>query len=200
MQQGIEIKFIFCCSNVMGQKPLQRTDEEIVRLVQSGDIELFGKIVNRYEEKIKRYGRKFLSGFEDIEDIVQDIFIKSYENIQSFDVKRKFSSWLYRIAHNEFVNALKKQRKKPLSFFDLDIILPHLSAEEINNEIDRQKMNEIINKFIGKLDPKYREPIILYYLGELNYKEISEILHIPTSTVGIRLKRAKEKLKKKAHE
>ena len=184
----------------MGQKPLQQTDEEIARLVQSGNTELFGEIVNRYEEKIKRYGRKFLSGFEDIEDIVQDVFIKSYENIQSFDVKRKFSSWLYRIAHNEFVNALKKQKKKPLSFFDLDIILPHSSAEEISNEIDRQKMNEVINKYIDKLDLKYREPIILYYLEELSYKEISEILHIPISTVGIRLKRAKEKLGNKFYE
>jgi RNA polymerase sigma-70 factor (ECF subfamily) len=115
-------------------------------------------------------------------------------------VKRKFSSWLYRIAHNEFVNALKKQKKKPLSFFDLDIILPQPPTEEIDNEIDRQKMNEAINKHIDELDPKYREPIILYFLEELNYKEISEVLHIPISTVGIRLKRAKEKLKKKFYE
>jgi RNA polymerase sigma-70 factor (ECF subfamily) len=184
----------------MGQELLQQSDEEIARLVQSGDTELFGEIVNRYEEKIKRYGRKFLSGFEDIEDIVQDVFIKSYENIQSFDVKRKFSSWLYRIAHNEFVNALKKQKKKPLSFFNLDIILPRPSVEEIDNGMDRQKMNEVINKSIDKLDPKYREPIILYYLEELSYKEVSEVLHIPISTVGIRLKRAKEKLKKKLYE
>ncbi|MHA1211225.1 MAG: RNA polymerase sigma factor, partial [Candidatus Heimdallarchaeota archaeon] len=108
----------------MGQKPSQQTDEEIARLVQSGNIDIFGEIVNRYEEKIKRYGRKFLSGIQDIEDIVQDVFLKTYENIQSFDTKRKFSSWIYRIAHNEFVNALKKHKKKPLPLFELDILFP----------------------------------------------------------------------------
>lgn len=184
----------------MGQKNPEQTDEEIARLVQSGDIDLFGKIIERYEEKIKRYGRKFLSGVEDIEDIVQDIFIKAYENIQSFDIKRKFSSWLYRIAHNEFVNALRKHKKKPLSLFELDILLPYSSAQEVDNGIDRQKMNEILNEYLNKLKPKYREPIILYYLEELNYKEISDILRIPVSTVGIRLKRAREKLKNKIDE
>jgi RNA polymerase sigma-70 factor (ECF subfamily) len=184
----------------MGQKLSERKDEEIARLAQSGNVEVFGILIKRYEEKMTRYGRKFLSGFEDIEDIVQDIFIKAYENIQSFDIKRKFSPWLYRIAHNEFVNALKKHKKRPLSFFELDIILPYLMPEEFDKEDDRQKIKQIIDKCLDKLDPKYREPIILYYLEELNYKEISDILHIPVSTVGIRLKRAKEKLKNKINE
>jgi RNA polymerase sigma-70 factor (ECF subfamily) len=184
----------------MGQKILEQTDEEIARLVQSGDIDLFGKLIERYEEKIKRYGRKFLKGIEDIEDVVQDVFIKAYENIQSFDIKKKFSSWLYRIAHNEFVNALKKHKKKPLSFFELDIILPHSSAEEVNQKIDNQEILKNIDRYLDKLSPKYREPFILYYLEELSYKEISDILHVPISTVGVRLKRAKEKLKNKVHE
>lgn len=184
----------------MGQKSSQKTDEEIARLVQSGDIDLFGKLIERYEEKIKRYGRKFLSGIEDIEDVVQDVFTKAYENIKSFDIKRKFSSWLYRIAHNEFVNALKKHKKKPLSFFELDIILPHSSTEEVNQKIDNQEILKNLDAYFNKLSLKYREPFILYYIEELNYKEISDILHIPISTVGIRLKRAKEKIKDKINE
>lgn len=182
------------------QKASKEKDEEIARLVQSGDIDLFGEIVDRYEEKIKRYGRKFLKGIEDIEDIVQDIFIKAYQNIQSFDVKRKFSSWLYRIAHNEFVNALKKNKKKPLSFFELDILLPHSSSEEINQKLENQEILRGLDKYLNKLSPKYREPFILYYFEQFSYKEISDILHIPVSTVGIRLKRAKEKLKNKIND
>ena len=184
----------------MGQKSSEQTDEEIARLVQSGDIDLFGEIIKRYEEKMKRYGRKFLKGIEDIEDIVQDVFIKAYENIQSFDIKRKFSSWLYRIAHNEFVNALKKHKKRPLLFFELDIILPYSMPEEFDKENNRQEIKQMVDKFLDKLETKYREPIILYYLEELSYKEIADILRIPVSTVGIRLKRAKEKIKNKIHE
>ncbi len=169
------------------------SDEEIAKQVQLNEIELFGILINRYEKKIKRYGGKFLSREEDIEDIVQKIFIKAYRNIQSFDIKRKFSSWLYRIAHNEFVNELKKKKREPLNFFDPDIIFPHLPAREENGIHDIDK--EMINKDLSKLPSKYREPIILRYFQELEYKEISDILNIPTSTVGIRLKRGIKKLK-----
>jgi len=179
----------------MGLDSSQLTDEEVSRLVQSGNIKIFGEIVNRYEEKIKRYGRKFLSGTEDIEDIVQDTFIKAYGNIQEFDAKKKFSSWLYRIAHNEFINALKKQKKKPLSIFELDTILPYHFEKEMQQEMDRGETIKALDKCLDNLDLKYREPIILYYLEGLDYKEIADVLRIPISTVGIRLKRGKNKIK-----
>ena len=168
-------------------------DEEIADLVQSGSIELFGVLVDRYEDKIKRYGRKFLSGTEDIEDIVQNIFIKAYKNIQSFDSKRKFSSWIYRIAHNEFVNELKRKKREPLRFFDPDVIFPLLVSNEKENIHDIDK--EMLDKCLDKLSAKYKEPIVLRYFQELSYKEISDILSIPVSTVGIRLKRGIKKIK-----
>ena len=87
----------------------EQEDEIIAALVQSGQSVLFGVLVKRYEEKMRRYARKFLSNDDDKKDIVQEIFIKAYINIKSFDTKRKFSSWLYRIAHNELVNNLKKK-------------------------------------------------------------------------------------------
>lgn len=77
-----------------------QTDEELASLIQSGKVEFFGTLIVRYDAKMKRYSRKFLSDQEDTKDVVQEIFIKAYVNIQSFDAKRKFSSWLYRIAHN----------------------------------------------------------------------------------------------------
>ena len=82
------------------------TDEELALLVQKGDKEKFGLLMKRYDPKLSRYGRKFLSRKENIDDIVQDIFISTFQNIQGFDVSLKFSSWIYRIAHNAFVNAL----------------------------------------------------------------------------------------------
>jgi len=180
----------------MGLKASKKSDEKIAQLVQLGNIDIFGDLIEKYESKLLRYGRKFIRGTEDIEDVVQDVFIKAYKNIQSFDLKRKFSSWIYRIAHNEFVNALKKQKKKPLSLFELDVILPHSSVEEVDEKIDNYEIVQKLDKYLDKLKLKYREPLILYYIEELSYKEISDILHIPISTVGIRLKRAKEQLKK----
>jgi len=169
-------------------------DEEIALLIQSGKIEFFDILLERYEEKIRRYSRKFLSDHEDINDVLQDIFIKTYKNIRSFDVKRKFSPWLYRIAHNELINALKKKKKNPLPLFDLDVFLPHHLSDnnDLGEQIERREMAELIDKCLGKLEPKYREPVILYYLEELSYKDIAEVMRVPISTVGIRIKRAKE--------
>ena len=176
-------------------KDSENGDEKIVKLVQEGDINSFSILVERYERKIKRYARKFLSGSEDIEDIVQNIFIKAYKNIQSFDVKRKFSPWIYRIAHNEFINALKK-KKTGLQLFSLDILLPYLVDEEkINQEIEFKEIRQSLKYCLNKIDIKYGEPIILYYLEDMSYKEIADIMHIPISTVGIRLKRGKKMLK-----
>ncbi len=114
----------------------EKTDEEIAVLVQRGDTEPFGELVTRYEQKMLRYARKFLLGKEDAEDRVQNVFLKAYENIRSFDATRRFSPWLYRIAHNEFINAIKKKGKEPLPFFDPDILFPHpISSETADRDV-----------------------------------------------------------------
>src|SRR3989344_800352 len=175
---------------------MDKTDEEVARLVQKGDIESFGVLVGRYEAKIARYAGKFLLNGEDAKDLAQEVFIKAYVNIQSFDANRKFSSWLYRIAHNEFINAIRKRSRMPALSFDFDAIFPHPVAKETaDSEANRRDLKETLDKCLDKLDAKYREPLVLYYFEEMSYQEISEILEIPVSTVGVRLRRGKETLK-----
>jgi RNA polymerase sigma-70 factor (ECF subfamily) len=82
------------------------TDEEIAIRVQGGDDQMFGDLMRRYERKITRFGRRFLSVDEDIEDTVQEIFVKAFINIQSFDPRQRFSPWIYRIAHNHLLDTL----------------------------------------------------------------------------------------------
>lgn len=176
-----------------------QTDEEIALLVQGGDKEAFALLVDRYENKIARYGRKFLSQKEDIEDMVQEVFVKAYVNIQGFDTERRFSSWIYRIAHNEFVNALKKKSRQPFYFLDLntDILALHLPAKEkADGESEERMIRLALEESLAGLDLKYREILVLAYLEDLSYQEISDILKIPISTVGVRLKRAKDNLRK----
>ncbi|MDB5237968.1 MAG: polymerase sigma factor SigW, polymerase sigma-70 factor, subfamily [Candidatus Kaiserbacteria bacterium] len=177
---------------------MEPTDEQIAQRIQKGESELFGELVERYQNKLMRYARKFLSDSDDSKDIVQDIFIKTYQNIQSFDPARKFSPWIYRIAHNEFVNALKKRASQRTIFtFDIDTILPHLSANETADSAAMERdLRASLETHLDKLDAKYREPLILYYLESMDYKEISDILQIPVSTVGVRLGRARAQLKK----
>jgi len=106
------------------------TDENIAERVQSGETEFFGVLAKRYENKMTRYARKFLFGYKDTEDSVQEVFLKAFVNIRSFDISRKFSSWIYRIAHNEFINVIKKKRREPIPFVNIDTLLPTFVSEE----------------------------------------------------------------------
>jgi len=176
------------------------SDEELARQVIKGHLQKFGTLVERYTPKITRYVQKFLRTTDDAQDVVQNIFIKAYVNIQSFDVQRRFSPWLYRIAHNECINEVQKRGKEKISsfeMFDLDIIAPYLhSRHTTDKDIQESETKQDVEKMLEKLSPKYREVLILYYLQDLEYKEISEVLHIPIATVGVRIKRAKEMARK----
>jgi RNA polymerase sigma-70 factor, ECF subfamily len=173
------------------------TDEHLAMLVQKGDKEKFGVLMERYEAKLFRYARKFLSGHANIEDVVQDVFIKTYQSIQSFDTSQKFSPWIYRIAHNTFVNQLKRFSKSRLSFFDFDTFIPHAVYEDTAmTEQEQAEMKKMVDKGLEMLSPDYKEIVILYYLEELSYKEIADVLRIPVGTVGVRIRRAKESLRK----
>lgn len=172
------------------------TDEEAAKRVQGGDREAFGILVERYEAKLLRYGRKFLARSEDIEDIVQDVFLSCYQNLQGFDASQKFSPWIYRIAHNAFVNGLRKQKRNPLVLVDFDAIVAHPVYEDpLPREREQAEIKKMIDRGLESLNPKYREVLVLYYIEELSYKEISDILQVPTGTVGIRIKRGKDALR-----
>lgn len=174
------------------------TDEELALLTQKGNYEAYGILIDRYEQKIKNYLFRFLQNKADIEDLSQDIFLKSFENIKSFDSKRRFSPWLYRIAHNQVVNFLKKRKYLNTTFLslDLDTILPYqIINNDLIHEVNNNFQLENIDKVLNKLDFKYRQVFVLYYYENLSYQDISDILQIPLVTVGIRLKRARDFIK-----
>ena len=174
----------------------KKTDEELAALIQGKNEQAFGVLMHRYQPKLLRYGRKFLSENAPIEDVVQEVFIKTYQNIQSFDPARPFSPWIYRIAHNLFVNALRSESRLPFITVDLDLFSAH-AAYEIDPAADeeREQIRTMIGKGLEALTPLYKEVLILYYLENLSYQEIAEVLHVPIGTVGIRLRRAREALK-----
>jgi RNA polymerase sigma-70 factor (ECF subfamily) len=173
------------------------TDEEIVQLVTQGDKELFGELIDRYEAKLTRYVMRFTQQKDDVSDIIQVIFIKAYTNLQSFDTTRSFNSWIYRIAHNESVNHLKKRGKDKISFINFDTFFPHPFAKEESDTMALSREDkERLEKSLADISPKYREVLVLYYYDELGYQEIADVLHIPIATVGVRIRRGKASLQK----
>ncbi len=178
----------------MSENEVILSDEELARKVQEGDVAAFGTIMERYAARLTRYGRRYLARDEDIEDVMQDVFLKTYQNIQSYNTAYRFSPWIYRIAHNAFVNVLRKHTHRTFEFFDFDTFVSPLSFSE-PQEVESAKLERVIEEHLSELAPKYREVIVLHYFEELSYDEIAEVLHIPIGTVGVRLRRARLQLK-----
>lgn len=171
------------------------TDEEIVVLVQSGNKDIFKVLVERYERKLFYYIKGLTNqSNEEIEDILQEVFLSAYVNMWGFKTDKKFSSWIYRIAHNKSVDFIKlnKNHKSLDTEEDIYFNKDEKFFEEISIENDQK---DKIKKSINLLENKYKEVIFLYYFDEKSYDEISDILRIPVNHVGVLLHRAKNKLK-----
>ena len=169
------------------------TDESIIDRVVDGDKEAYGQIMARYESKLHRYVTYLIHNQTMANDVVQETFIKTYQNLNGFNSKYKFSSWIYRIAHNEAMNAIKKARN--IADDDVSEIPDASYGQRIEELIDKDILNEGVRGCLSSLEPKYLEVVQLVYFENMKYEEVSDILHIPTSTVGVWLSRAKLKLK-----
>jgi RNA polymerase sigma-70 factor (ECF subfamily) len=171
------------------------TDEQIVVAVRSNNSELYSEIIQRYQSKLSHYLKKFIRDNDELEDVLQSVFIKAYKNLNSFNINKRFSPWIYRIAHNEAINHLKKNSKYSLSLDDseYDVIDEKL---DINKDLDEELTREKINLALSSIKQKYREPIILFFFEQKTYEEISEILRLPINTVGTLIARGKQNLKK----
>ena len=171
------------------------SDERLVEKVRTENGELYREIVRRYQQKLYRYLRYLTNQPDEAEDLVQDVLIKAYRNLFGFDIKRKFSSWVYRIAHNEGLNYVKRvQKRKGVSFEDTSapVLSDHNSPED---ELAREEMRRNVHECLDELEPKYREPLILYYFEDKSYREISDVLRVPIGTVGTLISRGKGILK-----
>ena len=167
------------------------SDEELVTYIRDENKEAFAHLIDRYEPKLIRYITYLVNDDEKAKDIVQDTFIKVYVNLNNFQVNKKFSSWVYRIAHNEAINLINKEKK--LVNFDTTNLLDELVSTFKKQEevIFEEELVNDLKEVLTSIDSKYKDILVLYLLEQKGYEEISEILRIPTSTVGTRIKRGK---------
>ena len=169
-----------------------KTDEEIVELVRIKNKELYAVIIERYENKLVRYAEYLIGDYDKASDAVQDSFIKAYINLNGFDVKKKFSSWIYRIVHNEAINLLDKNKKT----LKLDPKIDFDSGVNIEDSYVKEELVSHAHKCLEEMDLIYRKPLSLFYIENKSYEEISDILRLPMGTVAVRINRAKAILKK----
>ena len=174
------------------------SDSEVVALTLV-NTSAFTELVTRYEAKLLRYVRRLgIQNSEDQEDVLQEIFIKVYKNLNGFDTTFSFSSWIYRIAHNEAISFYRKRNVRPEGhqIADSEEILSWLAADSHSPEriFDTAVSVTILTEALNQLEEKYRDPILLRYFEHKEYEEISDILKIPIGSVGTLIHRGKKRL------
>lgn len=167
------------------------TDEELVGLIQKGDILSFETLVKRYQRSLFSFVPKIIKSQDFVEDIVSETFFKIYTTIDRIDTNRKFSTYAFEIAKNAAISYLRK-RKNNVSLEKVAISTNENHLENLEKDEEVTK----VNRAVGKLAQKYREVIRFYYFKELSYLEISDKLKLPLNTVRTRLKRAKKFLER----
>ena len=176
---------------------LIKSDQELV-IATLNDRHSFALIVERYQAPLKRYIIRLGCAYEyDVEDVLQEVFLKCYIHLNDYDPNLKFSSWLYRIAHNETMSLFRKKRVRPVTVTrEEDLKLFDNIPEETDflGSLIKESDAKNLHNALGSINEKYRTVIVLRFFEEKSYTEISDILQIPEGTVATYLNRGKKEL------
>ena len=176
------------------------SDRELVAIAVTGFDGSFEELVRRYQRPIAAYVYRMVGNYESALDLTQEIFIKVYNSLSRYRAEFKFSTWIYKIAHNAAVDHLRRSSTREQSLvagtesdsFDLPIESASLTPEQ---ESERKERRGEIESVVRALPANYRELIILRHSQDLSYEEIVEVTGLPLGTVKNRLFRAREMMR-----
>lgn len=176
------------------------TDVELVADVIGGRHDGFEELVRRYQKPITGYVYRIVGNYESSLDVTQEVFIKVYNSLHRYSSEYKFSTWLYRIAHNAAIDHLRRDSINAQSLetenadgtYQLQIEAPGRSPEK-DREISEWRAE--IGQVVKRLPDAYKQLILLRHASDLSYDEIAEVTGLPLGTVKNRLFRAREMMR-----
>jgi len=170
-------------------------DNETIGRVLNGDIQAYALLVEKHKSLVFSIVLKVVNNREDAEEISQDVFLKAYQSLKTFERKSKFSTWLYRIAYNA---AVSKTRKKKVEMVAIEEkVITNYSTDEIGrnmNEMDENDRQLVLEKALQRLPEEDNLLITLFYKNENSIEDISDITGLTASNVKVRLHRIRKKL------
>ena len=180
---------------------MKNDDVQLIQRVLAGDDTAFSALVRKYQKSVHALAWRKIGDFHIAEDITQETFLKAYQKLSTLKEPQSFASWLYVITANHCNTWLRKKRLRTQSLEDTSSTAlesttysGYLIAE--NERIAMETKREVVKKLLAKLQESERTVITLYYLGEMNYEEISRFLGVSVGTVKTRIYRARQRLKK----
>jgi len=175
----------------------------ILELARGGDNEAFRYLIEYYSPKLKSIGRHYLNSYFDIDDVVQEVWIKIYENFYALRDPLKFSSWIGKIMRYHCLKKIKIERSNMDRIIAPSIELTHeLTGILLDNEsdiidyVEKKELRQIIDRILKAMPEIYSLPLRLYYIEDLKLKEIEELLDLTKSTVKWRLYQGRAIFKK----
>lgn len=178
-------------------------DEEIVRRVLAGDEDLFEALVRRYQSRVCSHVARMVGSREDALDLAQEIFLKVFQALDRYDVRYKFSTWLFRIAGNAAIDQLRKRRLRtvPMETADQDgkVSSPEYKSHDLDPYavVRNTERGNAMAQAIDDLPAEFRELITLRHFTGLSYEEIARVKRMPLGTVKNKLFRARAVLKER---
>src|SRR5699024_809134 len=175
----------------------------LIKKVKQGDQLAFSELIELYQHEVYRICFRLIGNSYEAEDLAKEAFWRAYQNINSHDSNKKFSSWLFRIATNLTIDRLKK--KKPDYYLDAEVAGAEGMTMDTripdNNQLPEDQvigmeLQDTVQRAIFRLAPEYRSAIVLKYMEDLSLRDISDIMQIPIGTVKTRIYRGRETLRK----
>lgn len=177
------------------------SEEQIIQEILEGDSSKFKLLVEKYQSMVFRTSMGFVHNKEDAEDLTQDIFIRAFQSLSSFQGNSEFSTWLYRITVNTSINHLNRIKNRGLLHFAEDILqnIFNRASDDKNPEqqLEQSEHDNVIRKAIDALPEKQRTAFVLSKYDDLPQKEIAAIMQCSEGSVEQLLQRAKSSLQKK---
>ena len=169
---------------------MSNLDIQLINRIKRGDRKAYTVIVEKYEQPLFNAALRITGDYDDARDVAQAAFVKAYEKLDHYDPAHKFYSWLYRIALNEAIDRVQKQKRHRRLDFDL------ASGQKTpEDDLEQAEKSLLLQKALARLSLDHRLIIILKHLLFLSYRDIADILDIQDKTVKSRLFTARQALK-----
>ena len=184
------------------EKTPQLSDERLVELSLDGDEGAFGILVRRYQRRLTAFLGQLVGDMELARELSQEAFIRAWSALERFNPKYRFSTWLFRIAHNLGIDQLRRRRLLTTPLYrtdsggdEVEVVVPDLDKDPLGHLENRILASEL-REVIDNLRPEYRELVLLRHFGGLSYQDIADFTEMPLGTVKNKLFRAHSVLRK----
>jgi RNA polymerase sigma-70 factor (ECF subfamily) len=178
------------------------SDERLVELSLDGDEGAFGVLVQRYQRRLTAFLSQLVGDVELARELSQEAFIRAWSALERFDPKYRFSTWLFRIAHNLGIDQLRRRRLQTTPLYrtdseggEVEVVVPDLDKDPLGHLQNRVLASEL-RQVIDGLRPEYRELVLLRHFAGLSYQEIADFTEMPLGTVKNKLFRAHSVLRR----